>query len=55
MNIEFAWPLLALLWPLGPIAFGVTLVILFCAAHVAFPLLGAVSMTTAVAIWWVFG
>jgi hypothetical protein len=45
---------LALLWPLGPIAFGVTLAILFLAAHVAFPLFGAASMTVAVVIWWVF-
>jgi hypothetical protein len=46
---------LALLWPLGPIAFGVTLAILFFASHVAFPLFGAVSMTVAAAIWWTFG
>jgi hypothetical protein len=46
---------LALAWPLGPIAFAVTLVILFLAAHVAFPLFGAISMMAAVAVWWRFG
>ncbi len=43
---------LALLWPLGPMAFGLTLAVLFLAAHVAFPVLGAVAMTAAAAIWW---
>lgn len=46
---------LALAWPLGPMAFGATLAILFFASHVAFPLFGMVSMTVAAAVWWVFG
>ena len=45
---------LALLWPLGPIAFIVTLAILVAASVVAFPLFGALVLTAVVATWWTF-
>ena len=45
---------LALLWPLGPIAFVVTLAILFAASLIAFPLFGALALTAVVAAWWTF-
>ena len=45
---------LALLWPLGPIAFAVTLTILFVASLIAFPLFGAVVLTAAAVTWWAF-
>ena len=45
---------LALLWPLGPIAFGVTLSILLAASLIAFPLFGAVALTAAGVAWWAF-
>jgi hypothetical protein len=40
------WPArlgLALAWPLGPIAFAVTLGILLAASAIAFPLVGAIA------------
>jgi hypothetical protein len=43
---------LAILWPLGPIAFIVTLAILVAASVVAFPLFGALVLTAVVAAWW---
>jgi len=45
---------LALLWPLGPIAFVATLTILFAASLVAFPLFGAAVLGTAGLAWWAF-
>ena len=44
---------LALLWPLGPLAFVVTVVVLLGASLIAFPLVaGVVAAVGAVAIWW---
>jgi hypothetical protein len=43
---------LALLWPLGPVAFVVTLTILFAASVIAYPLFGALALTAVVAVWW---
>jgi hypothetical protein len=43
---------LALLWPLGPIAFVATLTILFVASLIAFPLFGAVVLTATGVLWW---
>ena len=43
---------LALLWPLGPIAFTVTLTILFVASLIAFPLFGAIVLAATGALWW---
>ena len=43
---------LALLWPLGPIAFAVTITILLAASLIAFPVWGAaVVIAGAVALW----
>jgi hypothetical protein len=42
---------LALLWPLGPIAFAVTITILLVASLIAFPLWGA-AVVSAAAAWW---
>lgn len=47
------WPSrvgLALLWPLGPLAFVVTIALLVVASFVAFPLVGAVAVAAAVAL-----
>ena len=43
---------LALLWPIGPAAFVVTLAVLVAASLIAFPMLGAVALAGAVA-WWI--
>lgn len=43
---------LALLWPLGPMAFVATLTILFVASLIAFPLFGAVVLTATGVLWW---
>ena len=43
---------LAILWPLGPIAFAVTITILLAASLIAFPLWGVAVLMAAVAAWW---
>ena len=45
---------LALLWPLGPVAFVVTLATLFAASLIAFPLFGALMVAAAGVMWWAF-
>jgi hypothetical protein len=46
---------LGLLWPLGPIAFLITLTILAIASVIAFPVFGIVVAVAAAAItWWVW-
>ena len=40
---------LALLWPVGPLAFIVTISILLAASLVAFPLVGAIALAAALA------
>jgi hypothetical protein len=40
---------LALLWPIGPLAFAVTVTVLLGAAVVAFPWIGAVAAAAAIA------
>ena len=42
---------LALFWPLGPIAFAVTITILLGASLIAFPTFGAVVVATALLAW----
>ena len=42
---------LALLWPMGPVAFVVTLAVLAAAALIAFPIIGAMALAGAFA-WW---
>ena len=44
---------LALLWPLGPLAFALTLSLLVAASLIAFPIVGALVAALALA-WWVF-
>ena len=41
---------LALLWPLGPLAFIVTITILLFASLIAFPIVGAVVLAAAIAV-----
>ena len=43
---------LAMLWPLGPIAFAVTITILLAASLIAFPLWGVAAVITAAVAWW---
>ena len=43
---------LAVLWPLGPLAFIVTVSILLVAAAIAFPVFGVVAVAAAGAAWW---
>jgi hypothetical protein len=45
---------LALLWPLGPLAFVVTIAILIAASAVAFPLASLIA-AAAVTLWWALG
>lgn len=46
---------LAILWPLGPIAFVVTVAILLVAAAIAFPVVGVpVLVAVVLAVWWAF-
>jgi len=42
---------LALLWPLGPAAFVVTLAVLLAASLIAFPIVG-LAVLAAAAVWW---
>jgi hypothetical protein len=42
---------MALLWPLGPIAFAVTIGILLAASLIAFPVFGAIVVVTAALAW----
>jgi hypothetical protein len=55
---DASWPIriaLALLWPIGPLAFLVTVAILLGASLIAFPLVaGVIAAIGAVAIWWLF-
>lgn len=51
--IDARWPArvgLALLWPIGPLAFVVTVAILVAASFVAFPLIGAIVLAVALAL-----
>jgi hypothetical protein len=53
---DAAWPTrlaLAILWPLGPLAFLVTVSILLAASLIAFPLVaGAIAAAVAALVWW---
>jgi len=54
---DASWPIrtaVALMWPLGPAAFIVTVLILVAASTIAFPLVGAVVMAGALLGWWAF-
>ena len=56
---DASWPTrigLALLWPIGPLAFVVTVSILLAASVIAFPwIAGGIVVTGAVAAWWLSG
>jgi hypothetical protein len=45
---------LAMLWPLGPIAFAVTITILLAASLIAFPAFGAAVLIAAAVVWFVW-
>jgi len=45
---------LAILWPLGPIAFAVTITILLAASLIAFPVFGVAAVIAAAAAWWIW-
>ncbi len=45
---------IAILWPLGPLAFVVTITILFFASLIAFPAFGVAVLIAAVAWWALF-
>ena len=47
--------LLAALWPVGPLAFAVTVAALVAVAMVAFPTFGAVVVATAGTVWYLLG
>jgi hypothetical protein len=53
---DAAWPTrlaVAVLWPLGPLAFVVTVAILLAASLIAFPLVaGSIVIAGALALWW---
>lgn len=53
---DASWPIriaLALLWPIGPLAFLVTVAILLGASLIAFPVVaGLIAAIVAVAAWW---
>ena len=55
---DAAWPTriaLALLWPLGPLAFLVTVAILLAASLIAFPVVaGVAALIVAAAGWWLW-
>ena len=50
------WPTrvaLAALWPIGPVAFVVTVAILLGASLIAFPMVaGSIAVASAAALWW---
>lgn len=46
---------LALLWPIGPLAFVLTIAILLVASLVAYPAVGAGVLIAAGVAWWAFG
>lgn len=45
---------LALVWPLGPIAFVVTITILIVATAIAYPLVGIPVLIAIGVAWWMF-
>ena len=54
---DAAWPIriaLAVLWPLGPLAFVVTVAILLAASLIAFPAFGAALLVGGGLAWWAF-
>ena len=56
LRTDAAWPTrlaVAVLWPVGPLAFLVTVGILLAASLIAFPLVaGVIAAGAATAVWW---
>jgi hypothetical protein len=51
------WPVraaVAVLWPIGPAAFIVTVLLLLAASTIAFPAVGALVAAGALIAWWAF-
>ena len=51
---DASWPIriaLALLWPIGPVAFVLTVSLLLAASLIAFPLVGVIVAAAALALW----
>lgn len=46
---------LALLWPIGPLAFVITVTGLLAASLVAFPLVAAAAAVAGAILWWMAG
>jgi len=53
---DASWPTriaLALLWPIGPMAFVITVAILLGASLIAFPMVaGGIAVVVAAVVWW---
>ena len=53
---DASWPTrvaVAILWPLGPLAFLITVTILVVASLIAFPLIaGGIAVIGALTVWW---
>jgi hypothetical protein len=53
---DASWPTrlgVAALWPVGPLAFLVTVAVLLAASLIAFPVVaGAIGVVTAIVLWW---
>lgn len=52
---DASWPgriALAVLWPIGPLAFVATVSLLLAASLIAFPAVGALVAAAAVLAWW---
>jgi hypothetical protein len=45
--------LLAILWPLGPLAFLITITGLLVVAAIAFPVFGVILAAGLAAVWWI--
>ena len=54
---DAAWPVraaVAMLWPIGPAAFIVTVLLLLAASTIAFPAVGVLAAAAALLAWWVY-
>jgi hypothetical protein len=51
---DASWPVriaLALVWPIGPVAFVLTVLLLLAASVIAFPIVGAIGAAAALTGW----
>ena len=54
---DATWPVraaVAVLWPIGPAAFVVTVLLLLAASTIAFPAVGVLGAAGALLAWWVY-